>query len=113
MTIGRFMEQIDMERARMFPLSDCRISVEDTETNKTLWIACRGQEKPKIGKVPYAVFKVGLPMDMVDDLPDKMKLEVMTENPKMKLRKVNGSATKILNMLHRNFETMSAKQAAM
>lgn len=113
MMLERFKEQIEMERARMFPLAECDIAVEETETSKALRIVCRGQEKPEIGKLPYALFWIDLPKDMEDELPGKMNLDVLTENPKMKLRRVSGSATKIIRMLHRNFEEMNTAQAAL
>lgn len=108
MTFDRFKEQVCMEKARMFPKSVCKIDVEQSENGSAVHIVCTGNQD-----APSAIFRIDLPDGMHDDLPEKMEMSIFSENPKMKLRKANGSATKILNMLHRNFEIMNNVQAAM
>ena len=108
MTFEKFKEQVCMEKARMFPKSVCQIDMEQNENGSAVNIACIGNLD-----APSAVFRIDLPDGVQDDLPEKMEMNILSESPKMKLRKVSGSATKILRMLHRNFEIMNNIQAAM
>ena len=113
MTLQHFIEQVEMERAKMFPKAECNIAIEEIDGRKALRILCRGEEKPRVGKLPYALFWIELPKDTEDELPEKMNMDVLTENPKMKLRRVTGSASKVLRMLNRNFDEMNTAQAAL
>lgn len=112
MTIDQFKDKVEMERVKAFPKSECNMEIKTNIGSETKAIIINCVNADGSGKEPNAIFWIDLPGNTGDELPEKLDMDLLVENPKMGLRRTKGSSAKVLRMLYRNFEIMRNAQVA-